>query len=77
MLTSIFQAQFLLRKQQTKEVLYLNKVNLSLTFTHIRKGIKPTTVKWFISSVSLLFACMILQRWCDCLKSGIIGLNEV
>ena len=39
MLTSIFQAQFLLRKQQTKEVLYLDKVNLSLTFTHIHKGI--------------------------------------
>ena len=67
MLTSIFQAQFLLRKQQTKEVLYLNKVNLSLTFTHIHKGIKPTTVKWFISSVSLLFACVIVQRWLDCL----------
>ena len=77
MLTSIFQAQFLSRKQQTKEVLYLNKVNLSLTFTHIHKGIKPTTVKWFISSVSLLFACVIVQRWCDCLSSGIIGMNEV
>ena len=30
MLTSIFQEQFL---KKTKEVLYLNKVNLSLTFT--------------------------------------------